>query len=347
MLGCLLTACTVVGPSAVRTGRLAYNEVITETSNQQMLMFVIQNRYEEHGSLLAVSSITANVSVTTSAGIQLGFGSEGSYAGNLVPFRAGAIYEENPTIAYIPVAGAQYARQVFSPVPISVLAQMTGSLADPSYVYYALVSSVNGIENPDFQFLPIDGRRFSRFVTIMTTLAQARRLHWIEEPQQIGQFSIVIDHYAPAFEVEVSELLNLLGFDAPPEDSERLVLPVFLALDGQDSGGVGIVTRSVAALVEILSAAIDVPEAEHREGIAASYPPLGLAGRGLKIHRSEARPEHAAVAVQYRGHWFYIDETDQVTKRFFRLMAALWTATISDTAAMDSAAPVLTVPVTR
>ena len=54
--------------------------------------------------------------------------------GNLTPFSDGAVYEENPTISYTPVAGAEYARQVFSPVPIAVLAQMTGTLADPGYV---------------------------------------------------------------------------------------------------------------------------------------------------------------------------------------------------------------------
>jgi hypothetical protein len=74
VLGCLLAGCTVVGPTAIRSGRLAYNEAITETNNQQLLMAVIHKRYEERSNLLAVASVTANVSVTTSAGVQLGLG---------------------------------------------------------------------------------------------------------------------------------------------------------------------------------------------------------------------------------------------------------------------------------
>ena len=152
LVGTLLAGCTMVGPSALRNGRLAYNEAISETNNQQMLMFAIQNRYEESGSLLAVASITANVSITTSAGLQLGLGDKANYSGNLVPFSTGAVYEENPTISYTPVVGAEYARQVFSPVSIAVLSQLTGTLANPAGIYSALVSSVNGIRNPDFQF---------------------------------------------------------------------------------------------------------------------------------------------------------------------------------------------------
>jgi len=88
VLACLLTGCAVVGPTAIRNGRLAYNEAITETNNQQLLMAVIQNRYEETGSMLGVVSVTANVRVRSRAGIQLGFGDSDNYAGNLVPFNA-------------------------------------------------------------------------------------------------------------------------------------------------------------------------------------------------------------------------------------------------------------------
>jgi len=348
MVGCLLAGCTVTGPSAIRSGRLAYNQAIAETGNQQMLMFVIQNRYEESGSLLSVASITANVSVTANAGIQLGFGDGDDYAGNLVPFSAGAAYEENPTISYTPVAGAEYARQVFSPVPVSLLAQMTGALAEPGYVYAAMVSSVNGLYNPDFQYSPADvDPRFGRFVAIMTRLTLAHRLHWVEDSRQPDHFSIAIDHYEPDYTAEVRELLDLLGLPGPAGRAAQVTLPVFLTVDGHASGGVGIITRSVGDLVEMLSAAIEVPEEDVRRGVARTYPPPGPAGKGLRIHYSKTRPEHAAVAVRYRDGWFYIDETDQVTKRFFRLMAALWSVSIAESAARGSAAPVLTVPVSR
>jgi hypothetical protein len=40
----LLSGCTVVGPKSISSGRLAYNEAISETNNQQMLMVMVHNR---------------------------------------------------------------------------------------------------------------------------------------------------------------------------------------------------------------------------------------------------------------------------------------------------------------
>jgi hypothetical protein len=348
VLSCLLTSCTLVGPTAIRSGRLAYNEVITETNNQQMLMVVIRNRYEERSNLLAVASVTANVRVTTNAGIQLGFGDSDNYRGNLVPFSVGAVYEENPTISYTPVAGEKYARQLMSPVPVVTLARLTGTLINPAPIYTALVSSVNGIQNPDFLFYSAEpDPRFGRLVTIMTELTQAHRLHWAKDPQQDGSFAVVIDRSAPTYAAEVSELLRLLGLSAPKDPSAQVVLPVSLSLDGRSTGAIRIITRSVFDLAEILSAAIEVPEEDQRNGVTTSYPILGLAGRELRVRVAVARPERAYVAVKHRDRWFYIDETDQATKRFFRLLGSLWSVTIAESAAGTSAAPVLTVPVSR
>lgn len=349
VLGILLaTGCSFVGPKSIRGGRLAYNAAINETNNQQILMAVIQNRYDERGNLLAVASVTANVSVRTSTGIQLGFGDSADYAGALVPFSLGAIYEENPTISYTPVDGAQYARQLMSLLPVSVLAMLTRSMTDPASIYMALVSNMNGIVNQDFLHSSdtIDPR-FSRVVTIMTELAQEHRLLWVENPERANTLSIVIDHYLPTYAKEVGELLDLLGLPASDSASGQVILPVSLALDGREIGGIGITTRSVFDLVQILSAAIELPEEDQRSGVTVSYPPSGVAGTELHVRYAEAEPEHASVAVRYRDGWFYIDERDQVTKRFFRLLSSLWSVNIADSAAGASAAPVLTVPVSR
>jgi len=348
LLAGLLTGCTIVGPAAVHSGRLAYNEAIIETDNQQMLLVVVRNRYGERSNLLAVASVTANVRVATNAGIEVGAGDNDNYSGNLVPFSAGVTYEENPTISYTPVGGEQYARQMMSPVSMTSLAQLAGNLADPAPVYYALVSGVNGVYNPDF--LPPSSapdERFVRIVTIMTELALAHRLHWIHDPRQDDRFSIIIDHYSPDYADEVNELLTLLGISTPEGRSSRIVLPVSLALEGQDSGGIGITTRSVFDLLEILSGAVEVPEQDHASGVAVSYPPPGLVGNQLRVRYSRIKPGHASVAVKYRDGWFYIDEKDQATKQFFRLLTTLLSINIAESTSRASAAPVLTVPVSR
>ncbi|MDX2477752.1 MAG: hypothetical protein QNL05_10370 [Gammaproteobacteria bacterium] len=344
----LLAGCTTLGPTAIRSGRLAYNNAIIETENQQMLMVAIHNRYQERGNLLAVASVTANVRVRTSAGIQPGIGNENNYAGNLVPFSAGVFYEENPTISYTPVGGEKYMRQLFSPVPISILAQLTGTLSDPAPFYNSLVSSVNGIYNPDFYHAATEpDLRFSRLVAILASLTQAQRLHWLEDPKQDGSFSIHIDRSRAGFETDITKLLALLGLKPPKDPSDAIIIPVTLALDRRSKGGIGITTRSVWDLVEILTASIEIPEKDQKNGITASYPPPGPVGKTLRVRRAEDRPKHASVAVKYRGGWFYIDEKNQATKQYFRLLGTMWSVTIAETSVNSSASPVLTVPVSR
>lgn len=344
----LLTGCTAIGPSAIRSGRLTYNEAISRTNNQQMLMVVIHNRYNEPASLLAVASVTANVRVSAGTAIQLGIGDSDNYAGNLVPFSARAVYEENPTISYTPVAGQKYLSQLMSPLPVATFAQLAGTMTNPAPIYAALVSSVNGIGNPDFLFSSAEpDPRFQRLVAIMAGLTRAHRLHWIDDRQHPGNFSVVIDHYAPTYATEVDELLRLLGLPAPAQPSPRLVLPVNLNLDGRNTGGISLATRSVFRLVEILSAAVEVPEQDQGNGTTADYPAPGPIGRQLRIRRAKTRPEHATVAVEYRDGWFYIDDTDRATKGFFRLLGTLWSVAVAESAARSSAAPILTLPASR
>ena len=347
-VGSLLAGCTATGPMAIRSGRLTYNEAIAETNSQQMLLAILHNRYAEQSHLLAVASVTANVRVITRAAIQLGIGDAANYTGNLVPFSAGAVYEENPTISYTPVGGQQYLHQVTSPVSVSVLANLTTTQADPVPFYKALVFSVNGIYNPGFLYTSVEpDPRFNRFVKLMTRLAQVHRLHWIEDPPNSGNFAVVISDYAPAHATEVAELLRLLGLSVPRDPSQAVVLPVSQALNGSNQGSIAITTRSVMHLMEILSASVELPQKDEGNGTTIDYPLLGPAGRGLHIHYSEAKPDHPAVAVQYRDGWFYIDDKDITTKQFFRLLADLWSVCIAECTDKKSTAPVLTIPVSR
>ena len=349
LVAVLLSGCTVVGPTAISSGRLAYNEAITVTDNQQMLMVLVHNRYGERGHLLSVASVTANVSVTTSAGVEAGFGSSSDYAGNLVPFAGSVVYEENPTISYIPVVGEKYLRQLTTPIPLDMLTQFTRSTTAPGDFLVALVNEVNGIYNPDFNFTDRDDDpRFSEFTRLITELSRDHRLQWVERQGHENQFSMVIDRSAPEHASQVATLLRLLNL--PPaiqQPGNLLVLPISLALGGGEDGGVGFSTRSVWDMVEILSARIEVPPADERDGVVVPAPPPGRMGKDLNIQFSADKPETAYVAVEYRDGWFYIDERDMKTKQYFKLLGSLWSMVMSNAAGQGAAAPVLTVPVSR
>jgi hypothetical protein len=345
LIAALLCGCTVVGPSAIRNGRMAYNEAILATNNEQLLMVAIHDRYQENASLLVVASVTANVHTTNSAAVEAGFGGGEDYKGNLVPFSAEMVYEENPTISYVPVAGAKYTRQVMSPISIATLAQFSGTLEDPSGIYWAFVSSVNGIANPDFSAVPADPR-FERFVTLMTELSQVGCLHWVESSP--GDFAIAIERCGAEHVEQVAALLDVLGIPVSHATDAGLVLPVGLALQRNADTDIDITltTRSIVDLMELLSASIDVPQDDLDSGAARRYAQRGAVASRLRVAYSKGKPKSTAVVVPYRDGWFYIDERDQVTKRFFRLLTTLWTITLADNTGTSNA-PVLTIPVSR
>jgi len=347
LLASASTGCGFIGPEVISNGRSAYNLAVSETDNQQMLMIAIRDRYQERGSLLAVTSVTANVTFTADARIEAGFGDNDNYRGNLTPFSGGALYEENPTITYTPVEGENYIRQLTSPIPLAGLASVSRAVVDPTAIYMTLVSSVNGIYNPDFPLSPTDvDERFERFARIMAELTRAHRLSWVERAEERGHYSIVIDDFMPRYTDQVTELCQLLGLPEPDGISDRLVLPVSLAHDGREVGGIGITTRSVFKLVEIMSASIDVPPEDVAAGMVIAYPQPGPAGKDVRIRYSRSEPDDAYVAVNYQDGWYYIGDNDLVTKRFFRILGTLWSVAIAESASKASA-PVLTVPVSR
>jgi hypothetical protein len=204
------------------------------------------------------------------------------------------------------------------------------------------------MRNPDF----LEGAsaepdpRFQRFVELSEELDQAGVLLLVEDPRKGAHFDILITGYAPAYAEKVREYLALLKLPIPKDQSKDIVLPVSFGVKGRDAYGIAMSTRSTFDLIEILQAAIEIPQGHASAGLARNYPTPGVAGKNIRIHASRFLLFGAAYAVKYRGYWFYIDETDMHTKLFYRMVRALWSASIAATAD-QSAAPVLTVPVSR
>ena len=81
-----------------------------------------------------------------------------------------------------------------------------------------------------------------------------------------------------------------------------------------------------------------------KNSLICSY--LSIAIFLLHIYTSKDKPKNAEVAVEHRGYWFYIDETDMNTKLFYKVVRTLWSVTIASVTEKKSA-PVLTLPVSR
>jgi hypothetical protein len=113
---------------------------------------------------------------------------------------------------------------------------------------------------------------------------------------------------------------------------------------------ISIAPRSLMGVLSYLSHAIEVPPAHAEDNlITATHDGDGqpfdwsrVTGDLLRVHSQEKRPHHAAVAIPYRGSWFYIDDDDLESKSTFSLLGQLFALRAGE---IQGSGPQLTLPV--
>jgi hypothetical protein len=336
-----------LGPGAIVRGRGLYNEVISDTNNEQTLELIVRARYGEPSGLLSVASVTAGLRASAMTGAQFGIGPSANFQGNLVPLSVGLAYEESPTISYTPVQGERYAKSLLSPIGLDMLLLLVGIERAPDQLISILVKQVNGLQNPIYG-PPAARAAFQDSIDLLTRLGNAGQATWTSTSTKDSAFALVIHDYAPGNQEVVRELLRRWGL---PESLARqghdIALPVKLAFGKVTRPELNVQTRSVHDLIEIAASSVEVPP----EHAARGLPDPGLDGlsplRGLLKIRSSADWPSAdvLVAVRYRGYWFYVSEDDGPSKLAFRLLQLLITTRLVE--GVPQTMPTLTIPVAR
>ena len=115
---------------------------------------------------------------------------------------------------------------------------------------------------------------------------------------------------------------------------------------------VKLLMRSFYSVMNFLAYGVRVPPDDEEDGRAFStkcYEQAVAEGRAVDladhfaVHWSTRRPRNAFVAVAHRGKWFYIDDRDPVSKRFFNAVYDLFNLEIAPSG--GGGGPVLTLPV--
>jgi hypothetical protein len=336
-----------LGPGTIVRGRQLYSEVISDTNNQQTLELIVRARYGEPWGLISVASVTANVRTTALANSQFGIGPSANYQGNLVPLSLGLSYEENPTVAYTPVQGERYAKNMLSPIGLDLLMLLLSMEHPPHELLSVLIRQVNGLQNRMYGSQQT-GSAFHDSVALLSRLEDAGQATWTSTSTKDGTFALVIHDYAPANRNVVRELLQRWGLPASlAAGNGDIVLPVNLAVGRVTKPELNVQTRSVYDLIEIAASAVEVPPEDAAQGLAG--PPL--AGPSpfrddLKVQSSSSYPSvPVLVAVHHRGHWFYILADDGPSKLTFRLLQTLIGMRLVE--GTPQTTPTLTIPVTR
>ncbi|MBW2184148.1 MAG: hypothetical protein JRF49_09835, partial [Deltaproteobacteria bacterium] len=122
----LLCGCqSTFGPRALKNTHLAYNQVIANTSYQQMLLNLVRLKYRDAVYFLQVGSVTASFSLGASLGLEAEL--DFDPGGDLMKPNAGMSYSQSPTISYTPLQGEDFLRSVLTPISLEAILVITQS----------------------------------------------------------------------------------------------------------------------------------------------------------------------------------------------------------------------------
>ncbi len=343
----LLAGCQMLGPTALRMGRGAYNDVIAHTGSEQTLGLIVRLRYSDPIGLLTVSSVTAGLKFSAEARGEVGFGPHRNYDGNLIPFSAGIGYEDSPTISYAPVNAQAFLREWLTPFTMETFA-LTLQSEPQSALIVLLVKRMNGLYF-DAKATAEERNAFNRAATLLTEFSERGMAFWAPQSGKFGNYELILSNYSPTSIADVEELLRLLDLHRDPAHESTIRIPVVMGVRDGNFDGLAVQTRSVAEIMHDAIASVEVPREHVEEGIvdASVEPPAILTAPGptLRIRSSRNAPERANVAVQHRGWWYYLDDADRASKRTFQRLQMLFLTRLSEAARGTQTTPLLTIPV--
>lgn len=342
-----LASCSALGPRNIPNDRFDYNEAISRSANEQMLLNLVRMRYRDVPVFLAVTAVltqyvySGRVSVAGSGGSSLGdplYQVGGSAAG---------IYIERPTITYSPLTGEKFAKQLLTPIPGETLFSLIQSGWPAGQLLTMGIERLNRVENVSFQPLlsqeNVERRdAFQHAVRLIVELGKRRAIEMQRDEAKPEGPRYLVFESAPDAETQklIDELKQVLGLN--PELSVFRVTRQWIRRDADE---ITLRVRSLLAMMGYLSRGVEVPEAHAKEKrvevLDSSDKALPSFLVPLRIFSAKDPPANAFVAVKYQDYWFYIGHGDHSSKQAFGLLTYLYQLQAPQA---PSAGPLLTVP---
>jgi hypothetical protein len=357
MLAALLSiiGCSGFGPRALKFNRNQYNMAMQQTSAQELLMNLVRLRYRDSPFFLQVASVSANLKLTVGLGAS---GEIPSGGPNVVSLDGAVAMEESPTMTYTPLQGEQFVKQMLEPVDLDILLILSSSGWSVERAFRLLVQSVNGVPNAPTASGPTPDHmpEFEQFLRMSELLRYMQQRGFLDlsavpegtlgESKAAGRRIFLLVHPEALDLPETHELLEILGL-VPGRQYYEIVDRV----GPLDPERISVIPRSVTSAMFYVSQSVEVPPEDEEEGrVTITRDAAGerfdwsrLTGNLIRV-RSGEKPSGAYVAVEYRDHWFYIEDSDLQSKTTFALLT---TVLALQAGGVPSTGPVLTLPVSR
>lgn len=341
----LLTGCAHLGPTSIPVDRFDYSSAIADSWKQQTLLNIVKLRYMDLPVFVDVASIVAGYSLQTGVAVNGVVSSAGAVQGNYGALAGQAVYTDRPTITYAPLTGEKFLRGLVTPIDPKNIFFMLQSGYPADFLLSLTIESINGLHNRSSaggSVRAVDPE-FTRVVQLMREVQAAGAIGMrIEDDKARGATAIVFfrqDDIPTEVTAKLAEIRRLLRV---PADAQRLEL-IYSPARGA-SNELTVSSRSMLQIIGAFASYIDVPAAHLSDGSATGAPDAGAGDAPaprVRIRSDVRKPEGAFAAVSYRGHWFWIDESDWQTKR--ALTAVVFFFTLADTGGNDRL-PLITIP---
>ena len=347
-----LPSCAHLGPDFMEGNRNEYNKVLANTNDEEVLLNLVRRRYADSIAVLEVNSVSTSLEWRKNIGISANF-FDGDLDDNNLGLSGNGSYSEKPTITYLPLNGADYVKNVLSPISLDTILLLTRSGWAADRVFRLTVNKINGVNNASEASgpTPSSAPTYKGFRLLASQIKELQKM----------------DSFALGYQLEGD--FRQLGFLVKPDQrntpkvkafmksinvtTPNNIIPITSDYSG-DGGGttIEINVRSLAGIQFFLSHGVIVPDEDLNKGrVQITKTADGKIfdwGNVLSdlfiVHSSKDKPKNAGVAVQYRGHWFYIKDNDMQSKYTLMLLnqiSALQSGTV------EKAGPVLTLPVSQ
>lgn len=342
LLPVFLAGCRSMGPSTIPRDRLNYSDAISESWKDQVLRNLVKMRYMDTPIFLDVGQIVGGYTWQTSISAGGTISSPKAVQGDFTTLGAQGIYTDRPTITYVPLTGDRFLRSMVEPVPPAAIFRVMQSGYAADFVLALGVDSLNGLRNRSFRGGSAQqaDTNFVRAIELMRKIQEAGGvgLRTTIGPDKEKGIVMVLRRDNVSDEVVAwgKEVRSLLGL-SPTADRFNLIYSPLPA--SSDELAVG--TRSILQMLQALSTYVDVPQEDVDQKRTVSMPPVNPETKQiLHVYCGDSKPSEAFVAVEYRHHWFWVDDRDWNSKRTLSTMLFLFTLSDSGTAELM---PVLTI----
>ena len=371
----MIASCSV-GPKALRQGHLSYNTSVKAAADEELLLNIVRLRYLDTIEFLATNSISAQTSMSVTIGAEVG-NNRGSSTGIVIPELQ---FSDRPTFTFTPQRGLDFARRLTEPVTIDTFAYLAASDWPIHLLLILLGSEINGIINDiggdvkeynavshHLWKLQDSGELLVGFLEqeevisdlidsnlisggdLINAANSGYRFRRSQQDNQvyltkrIAQPVVWIGSTGGGDEI-IKRQLRIKEEKLPPY---KIIAGSGLYRHKKTYHSIVLRTRSLLGAIVYLSQAVHPPEPHLKRGIAPqNWPMPGLDQPDIEsifnVKSASEKPE-ASLAVKYRGHWFFIDETDMASKAAFLVMAEFYRLAISE--GRPDQVPVLTLPV--